>query len=162
MMRQLARLFEEHEVSGFRWSTTRAVGRCRVPDRPDPAVSRPSATNAPGFFFQEIAEQLGEEAELEPEALIIVADIMTTDVVTAKPQDTLVSVSRLMTGGRVHRVVVVDPDNIPVGIITTMDMLKATRPPDLPVHDGRGPIAVARYARAHDPANRCVDDGRGG
>ena len=128
-MRQLARLFEEHEVSGFPVvnDAGQLVGVVSQTDLIRRCLS-PIGDEAPGFFFQEIAEQLGEEAELEPEALIIVADIMTTDVVTAKPQDTLASVSRLMTGGRVHRVVVVDPDNIPVGIITTMDMLKALTP----------------------------------
>ena len=59
-MRQLARLFEEHEVSGFPVvnDAGQLVGVVSQTDLIRRCLS-PIGDEAPGFFFQEIAEQLG-------------------------------------------------------------------------------------------------------
>ncbi len=133
-MPALTRLFEQHKVSGFPIvndqgqlvgvvSQTDLIRRCLTP----------IGDEAPGFFFQEVAEQIagasgtGDQTEggLDAESLIVVADIMTTDVVTAKPEELLAAVAKRMVDQHVHRVVVVGPSREPMGIITSMDMLRA-------------------------------------
>lgn len=131
-MPALTRLFEQHKVSGFPIvnekgellgvvSQTDLIRRCLTP----------IGDEAPGFFFQEVAEQIaggGDSSEaggLDAEALIVVADIMTTEVVTAKPEEPLAVVAKRMVDQHVHRVVVVGASREPLGIITSMDMLRA-------------------------------------
>lgn len=125
-MRQLAHLFEEHEVSGFPVvdDAGRLVGVVSQTDLIRRCLS-PIGGEAPGFFFQELAEQLGEEAEMEPDSLIVVADIMTTEVVTAHADEPLSVIAKRMCDRHVHRVVVVNDRGSPIGIVTTMDMLRA-------------------------------------
>jgi predicted transcriptional regulator len=54
----------------------------------------------------------------------LAGQIMTKPVVTVSPNDTLQRVSELMYNRRIHRVVVAEGREI-VGIITTMDILRA-------------------------------------
>lgn len=125
-IRAMARALEAHEVSGFPVvdQTGVLVGIVTKTDLIRRCLE-PMSDEAPGFFFQEMAEQLGEDVELEPEAEVRVEDIMTTEVVTASPDETLSRIARRMADARVHRVVVIDTDHQPVGIITSMDVLKA-------------------------------------
>ena len=52
---------------------------------------------------------------------------MTEDPVTARPDESLPVVAARMIDAHIHRIIVVDPDNRPVGIVTSMDMLKVFR-----------------------------------
>lgn len=58
-------------------------------------------------------------------AAICVHDVMTIDPVTVRPDTPLAEVGRLMVHRRVHRVIVVDENAFPVGIITTLDLINA-------------------------------------
>jgi len=53
-----------------------------------------------------------------------VGDIMTKGVVTCKPSDSLSEVRRLLVDHQISRVVVVDKENRPVGIITQKDLVR--------------------------------------
>jgi CBS domain-containing protein len=54
-----------------------------------------------------------------------VAEVMTGDVVTVGMEDTLLTAAREMLRNRVHRLVVVDPFQRVIGILSTMDLLEA-------------------------------------
>lgn len=126
-MPALIRLFEQHHVSGFPVvdEKGRLVGVVSQTDLIRRCIN-PIGDEGPGFFFQELAEQLSEASGvIDAEALIIVADIMTSTVVTASPTETVGAVAKRMAERHVHRVVIVGEHREPVGIVTTMDMLRA-------------------------------------
>lgn len=127
-IRDLARLFEEHEVSGLPVvdhqgtvigvvSKTDLIRRCAegTDDLP------------PAYLFEVLSEQ-GEEdetAEVIPEPLVCVEDFMTEDPLTVSPDVPAAAVAKLMYENRIHRVIVVDGGKYPIGIITSMDLLSA-------------------------------------
>lgn len=124
-IRSMARVFREHEISGCPVVDTQGVliGIVTKTDLINRCLE-PMSDEAPGFFFQEMAEQLGDEVEIEPEAEVRVEDIMTQDVITVGVGEDVRGIARRMSGAHVHRVVVVDPAGVPIGIITSMDLLK--------------------------------------
>jgi CBS domain-containing protein len=50
---------------------------------------------------------------------------MTEDPVTASPDDAAAGVARKLAENRMHRAVVIDRERIPIGIVTSLDLLKA-------------------------------------
>lgn len=124
-IRQLARLFEENEISGAPVvgddgkligvvSKTDLLRRC----------SEGTGQTPPGYLFELLSDEAGEDTELMPEAVIAVEDFMTIDPITARKSDLLGPVARRMAECKVHRVIVVDAANVPVGIVTSLDLLK--------------------------------------
>jgi CBS domain-containing protein len=120
----LARLFEENEISGCPVvsgegrvigvvSKTDLLRRCSegTPDQP------------PGFLLEVISD--GEDEELIPEPLICVDDFMTEGAATVSPSTPVGRVAALMVERRIHRAIVVDSENFPLGVITTLDLLGA-------------------------------------
>lgn len=70
-----------------------------------------------------LAEQVGARLdELAPQ--LNVEDIMTTDVVTVGPEESVEAVARRMIDGKLHRVLVMNGDEV-LGIVTTFDLLEA-------------------------------------
>lgn len=65
--------------------------------------------------------------------------IMTGDVITVGPNDTLDKVREIFSRKRIHHLPVVDENNELLGILTTYDMWKANKTyeqyKDIPVHD---------------------------
>ncbi|MFB6096278.1 MAG: HPP family protein [Haloferacaceae archaeon] len=61
-------------------------------------------------------------ANSEPKAETTVARYMTTDVVTADPQETIVTVATTMLEGGFHHVPVVDEVKGLIGIVSTTDL----------------------------------------
>jgi CBS domain-containing protein len=126
-IRQLARVFEENEISGAPVvdqegrvigvvSKTDLIRRC----------SEGTADIPPAYLFEVVCEQDGDDdGDVIPEPLVCVDDFMTPDPVTVTPGAPLRRIARLMFEGRIHRVVVVDEEKFPVGIITSLDMLGA-------------------------------------
>lgn len=123
-IRQLARIFEDNEISGAPVvdgegkvigivSKTDLIRRCAEGTREQP----------PGYLFEVICDQGGEDEELIPEPLVCVEDFMTEDPVTVTPDATAAEVAKAMFDRRIHRVIVVDEERFPVGIITTLDLL---------------------------------------
>jgi CBS domain-containing protein len=120
-IRQLAQLLEENEISG-----------CPVVDSQGRVIGVVSKTDLlrrcaegtrdhrPGALFAEIGE---EEDERTEDPMACVDDFMTEDAATVSPTTPLSSVARLMVERRIHRIVVVDHENFPVGIITSLDLL---------------------------------------
>lgn len=125
-IRELARLFEEYEISGAPVvdqqgkvvgivSKTDLIRRC----------SEGTVDIPPAYLFEVISEQGGADTEVIREALICVEDFMTTNPVTVVPTTPARQIAQVMHEGRIHRVVVVNDDGYPIGIITSLDMLGA-------------------------------------
>jgi CBS domain-containing protein len=56
---------------------------------------------------------------------------MTSDIVTATPLTPISQLARMMIDGRVHRVIVLDEQRKPIGLVSTMDLLTALADPSL-------------------------------
>ncbi|HVZ93396.1 MAG TPA: CBS domain-containing protein [Phycisphaerales bacterium] len=127
-LRELARVFEDHEISGAPVidqegkvvgvvSKTDLIRRCSqgIDDIP------------PAYLFEVLSEQGADEetSEVMPEPLVCVEDLMTEDPLVVGPAVPAAAVARLMHEKRVHRVIVVDEEKFPLGIITSLDLLGA-------------------------------------
>jgi CBS domain-containing protein len=125
-VRQLAKVLEDNEISGAPVvdHDGRVVG---VVSRTDliRRCSEGKVDLPPAYLFEVLGEQSGVDAQVIPEPLICVEDFMTEPAVTVTPQTPIGDVARLMSTKRIHRIVVVDQDQYPVGIVTTMDLLAA-------------------------------------
>jgi CBS domain-containing protein len=69
----------------------------------------------PGRFVHELRKVLGST----------VAEVMTKDLVTIHPEQTVQEAARLMMQKEVHRLPVVDQNNALVGIVTRGDIVRA-------------------------------------
>ncbi|MFO0828267.1 MAG: CBS domain-containing protein [Phycisphaerales bacterium] len=126
-IRDVARIFDENEISGAPVvdEEGRLVG---VVSRTD-LVRRYASGDVdpdPKMLIELFATEDDEdESGPMPEGLVAVTDFMTRGPVTATPSTTLHTVAKRMVDARVHRVIVVDQGRFPVGIITSLDLVKA-------------------------------------
>lgn len=139
-IRQLARLFEENDISGCPVvnqegkvvgvvSKTDLIRRCSEGTRDIP----------PAYLFEIVCEQGGEDGAEDdgadppiPEPLVCVQDFMTESAVTVRPQTPVHEVAALMAERHIHRVIVVDEEQFPLGVITALDVLKVFPTPTRP------------------------------
>jgi CBS domain-containing protein len=125
-IRELARMFEEHEISGV--PVTNAEGKVvGVVSKTDLIRRCSEGTDElpPAYLFEVLSDQ-GEEdetSEVLPEPLICVEDFMTEDPVTVSLETPAAAIAQTMSERRIHRVIVVDRDQFPLGIITSLDLL---------------------------------------
>jgi len=125
-IRELAHLFDEHEISGVPVvdhqgkvigvvSKTDLIRRC----------AEGTEEIAPSYMFEALADQ--EERDTSeralPEPLVCVEEFMTEDPLMVPPDTPAAEVARLMFEKRIHRVIVSDRDRSPLGIITSLDLL---------------------------------------
>jgi CBS domain-containing protein len=61
----------------------------------------------------------------EPYELGVVSDIMSSEPITATPDEPLADVAGRMAERRIHRVVVVDDEGLVTGVLTTLDVIGA-------------------------------------
>lgn len=125
-IRDVARVFEENEISGAPVvdSGGRLVG---VVSRSD-LVRRYSdgdINRDPALLIELFGGDDHEGSDALPSQLITVDDFMTPDPITARPNTPVAEVAHRMVDARVHRIIIVDAENIPVGIITSLDLVKA-------------------------------------
>lgn len=125
-LRQTARIFEEHGISGAPVvdgggrlvgvvSRSDLIRRClEGGDDRDPVL---------------LVELLGSDDDPDagplPERSILVEDCMSPEPITAGPTTPLKELAARMVEARVHRVIVIDRGRIPVGIVTSLDLVKA-------------------------------------
>lgn len=129
-IRQLARLFDDNDISG-----------CPVVDQEGKTIGVVSKTDLirrcsegtaevpPAYLFEIVCEQGANDGGAGyggpiPEPLICVQDFMTESAVTVRPSAPVHEVAALMADKHIHRLVVVDEEGFPVGIITTLDLLR--------------------------------------
>lgn len=125
-IRHIAGTFEEFEISGAPVVETggRVIGIVTKSDLIR-RCTEGMADQPPGYLFELLSEEAGEDVELVPEALIVVEDFMSTDLVTARGDEAVSIVARRLADARVHRAIVVDDEMMPVGIVTSLDILDA-------------------------------------
>jgi CBS domain-containing protein len=95
-----------------------------VRDDQSGAIGVASKTDIVRALSEERAEWVREL--LRPE--LSVGDIMTTDPVTVSPDEDVANVARTMIDGGLHRVLVIDGEDL-VGIITPLDLLAVIATP---------------------------------
>jgi CBS domain-containing protein len=77
-----------------------------------------------GSFFAALANGLAAGTDFDPESIGNVEEFMSGDPVTATVDEPIGAVARRMAEQRVHRVVVIDDDRQPIGMVTTLDLLE--------------------------------------
>jgi len=125
-IRQFALLLEQNEVSGA--PVVDAQGRVIGVASKSDLIRRCSEGTRdlpPGYLFEVISDQGGDEEGVIPEPLICVQDFMSEDVETARPETPISQVAKQMYDRRIHRVIIVDEEHMPVGIVTSLDVLGA-------------------------------------
>lgn len=125
-VRELAAMLDDRGVSGAPVvndsgrligvvSRTDLVRRC--------SAGEPAANRPPAHLLQIVFDPKAQAAA-GADTLIVVQDFMNTSPVTAPPTAPVAEVARLMRTHRVHRVVITDEAATPVGIVTTLDVMK--------------------------------------
>jgi len=125
-IRQLAELFGRHRISGA--PVVKPDGTLAgVVSKTD--LFRRCAVGTDGTPCQYLFDLLegGAAAGPSTESLIVVGDFMVENVVTASPADPVAALAAVMVERRVHRIVIIDAARKPVGIVTTLDLLKTYR-----------------------------------
>lgn len=131
-LRSLYNLFESHDVSGCPLvdSQGKAVGVVSKADLIR-RCSRGAAQTPPASRFGMVCDQgegtLEGTSEIDgsiPEPLTCVQDFMTRSAVTVRPSTPVREVAALMADRHIHRVVVVDEEQFPLGMISALDVLK--------------------------------------
>jgi CBS domain-containing protein len=125
-IRALAQIFEENQISGAPVvdrngklvgvvSKSDLIRRC----------SEGSEEMPPSYLFEVLFQREGSDqpGDAIPEALVCVEDFMSKAPLTVEPEASAAVVARLMFEKRVHRVIVINHEDFPIGIITSMDML---------------------------------------
>jgi CBS domain-containing protein len=125
-IRDLARLFEEHQVSGAPVvdQSGKVIG---IVSKTDLIRRCAEGTNdiPPAYLFEVLADQEEVASEAIPEPLVCVEDFMTEDPLMVSPDISAGAVARMMFDRRIHRVIVADREGYPLGIITSLDLLGA-------------------------------------
>jgi CBS domain-containing protein len=122
---EVARILDSNEISGLPVvdgqhrvigvvSKTHLLHRCLE----GPLGSRP------GSFFGMLAEGISGGTDMDPEELGIVEDFME-DPVTVPPDEPVASIARKLARQGSHRAIVVDEDQLLLGIISSLDLLRA-------------------------------------
>jgi CBS domain-containing protein len=124
-IREAARLFDEHEISGA--PVVDAAGRLvGVVSRTD--LVRRYMSGDDDRDPRMLAELFSYDDEDDdgplPDQVISVEDFMSTDPVSAPPTASLRELAERMLRSRVHRVIIVDGQDTPVGIVTSLDLVR--------------------------------------
>jgi CBS domain-containing protein len=124
-MRELAELLDGNDISGAPVvdATGRLIGVVSQTDMLHRCVEGPLGSRQDSFFSA-LAEGAGGGTDLDIEDLGVVEDFMSDEPVTATADEPVATVAARMAEERVHRVVVVDGEDQPIGIVTTLDLLK--------------------------------------
>jgi CBS domain-containing protein len=129
-IRELARTFRDNEISGAPVVNQQGtlVGVITKTDLLRRCADG-FADIAPAYLFEVLYDQAGEDepesGEFTPEPTACVEDFMTEDPLTVSPRTPVATIARQMFDRRIHRVIVVDRENFPVGIVTSLDLLGA-------------------------------------
>ena len=124
--RQFAHLLEEEEISGVPVVDQQGhlVGVASRADLIHQSIAL-NNDNDLDFIFESLKEENDEDEvpAINHERELHVEDFMVEDPITASPDEPVRTVAKRMTEARVHRVVIVEGE-IPVGIITSLDLAR--------------------------------------
>jgi CBS domain-containing protein len=65
---------------------------------------------------------------------------MTPDPVTAGPLTGIKDLARMMLDAHIHRIIVVDPNHRPIGVVSSTDILAAVAGPSVTVDETPTPV----------------------
>ncbi len=124
--RELARVLAANEISGVPVvdARDRLIGVVSKTDLVRRCVDGPIGSR-PGTMFESLVRGLADDFDLDPEALGPVAEFMSPYPIVASPDEPIGAVARRMAEEGVHRAVVVDEEKHVLGILTSLDLLKA-------------------------------------
>lgn len=131
MLSELAATFTEHMITGAPVidGARRFVGVVSTTDLARQGAARSVRETVPHDYYVRGWEQLSEHAHgffVEEDSELKVREIMTPMIFSVSANTSLAEMADTMIGGRVHRLIVTEGSEI-VGIVTTLDMLKALR-----------------------------------
>jgi CBS domain-containing protein len=123
-IRTLAALFAENRISGApvvgaNGTLVGVVSRTDLFRR----ITLGAPDVAPAYLFDLLNDKAPISSQPLPEPLIIVGDFMSDQVVTATADEPIGPVARRMAERHVHRVVVIDAQRKPIGMVTALDLL---------------------------------------
>ena len=124
--RELAEILESNQISGVPVldALERVIGVVSKTDLLHRCVEGPLGSR-PGAFFQSRAAGLADGTDMDPHELGTVEEFMTTEPVTALPDESIGVVAHRMAEEHVHRVIVVNDEQHVLGILTSLDLHKA-------------------------------------
>lgn len=125
-LRDVARLLEEYEISGAPVvdDQQRVVGVVSRTDLVHRLLEGPQGARQDEDWLDLLTADSERSIDVDVARLGVVDDLMTVDPIVAKPEELLGTVARRMAAARVHRLIVVDTQRRPVGIVTTLDLLR--------------------------------------
>jgi CBS domain-containing protein len=123
-LRELAEMLEWDHISGVPVvdDQERVIGVVSKTDIVRRLLDGPDSSGEAGLF--DLLEGIGRMRNVRADDLGSIDDLMSTEPITASPDEPIAKVARRMAEEKVHRVVVVDASNHPIGIVTTLDLLK--------------------------------------
>lgn len=141
-LEEAARIMSDNRVSGLLVTDHRgqAIGVVALSDLVSHQAGLERPTGEPGGFYRqafpsytsggdtdggEAPEEEWSEREAEPLRETTVAEIMATEIITVNRETPLPEVARTMADRRIHRIFVVGDGGLPVGVISTLDLLGA-------------------------------------
>ncbi len=121
-----ARMFEQHEFSGAPVIGARGevIGMISKTDLIRHALEA-CDERAPRFLFEPIDDEFDGVVIPDDVPTVLVEEVMTTEPITGSPAESIVDVARRMVECQVHRIIIVDESNCPVGMVTALDLLRA-------------------------------------
>jgi CBS domain-containing protein len=125
-VREIARIMLDNEISGLPVidGQERVIGVVSRADLLLRFFEGPRGS-VPTSFLESIAEGLDIGTDLDPEQLGFAEEFMSPEPFTVSPDEPIVKVARLMAEEHIHRVIVVDEDQHLLGIVTSLDLLRA-------------------------------------
>ena len=128
---ELAATFNEYMITGAPVIDhgRKLVGVVSTTDLARQRNSGAVRETVPHDFYVRGWEQLGDDGRgfsIAEDSELRVRDIMTPMIFSVPLEATLAEMADIMVGGRVHRLIVTDGDEV-VGIVTTLDMLETLR-----------------------------------
>lgn len=130
-LRDVARLLVEYEISGMPVidDQERLIGVVSRTDLLRRLIEGPTGARRDEDWLDlltaDSTQGQGGGVDVDAARVGTVDDVMSVDPVTAKAEEKLATVAHRMAEERVHRVIVVDLQRRPVGIATTLDLLRA-------------------------------------
>jgi CBS-domain-containing membrane protein len=128
---ELAAAFTDHMITGAPVvdDTKRLVGVVSTTDLARQGNNRSVRATVPPDFYVRGWDLVGDDARgfsVDEDSELRVRDIMTPMIFSVSLDASLEEMADTMIGGRVHRLIVTNGDEV-MGIVTTLDMLKALR-----------------------------------
>jgi len=79
---------------------------------------------SPAQMFDLLGDQGAADFDIDADVSLCVEDIMSEDAVTVGRSETIQAIAKRMASESIHRIIVVDDEQFPIGIVTSLDILR--------------------------------------